>query len=267
MITEYYKSTKDYLSTINARPIQPYYKKYMSSCDSNPAFYGTESYEESVQFAEKGDLKNFALIKQEKTKIKSKECEFVLTVKNLLQPAGGVPVVPLALKGVPNCFISRVKAKIPVKVLNLGLYVGVNHSTASDSIVKYSSYIASFISILEMNNIRINLFYCKQSYSKSVKADSQILVVKLKKAEQPLNLLKLSYWLINPSVNRRQGFRWIETLPGGFKDGCYGISARKENFIKPNLKFDMRYIFLNDLIKKAYSYEGTIKYLQGIILK
>lgn len=271
MITEYYKSTKDFFSTINNRLTQRFYKKYIASNSivnnsSDRSFYGTSSYEESLQFAEKGDLSNFSKIKNAQTKIKSKENEFVCKMKNILQPVGGVPVVPLALKGVPNCFLSRVKSKVPAKNLNLGIFVGVPCFITADEIIKYNSYIASFVNILEKNDVRVNLFFCKQCYPRSTNEDLQTLVIKLKSAEQPLNLLKLSYWLVNPSANRRQGFRWIETLPGGYKDPNYGLSVTINNYKKPDLKIDMKCILLNDLIKKGFGYEETIKYLQKTVL-
>lgn len=132
---------------------------------------------------------------------------------------GFAPVVPLAMKGVPNCMINMQMAPIKAKVLDVYYDITSSCNVESEEIIRVGQSILGSIIELEQQGYRFNL-YGVQTYSDGSSCD--MLVVKLKSASQPLDLKRVSFPLTHTAFFRIFGFDWYSRVPGGKHRFGYG---------------------------------------------
>lgn len=132
---------------------------------------------------------------------------------------GFAPVVPLALKGVPNSMIDMYMKPIKAKVVDVYYDMTASCGTDSDDIIRAGQSLLGAIIELEKQGYRFNLFAC-QTYSD--KSSCDMLVVKVKNASQPLDLKRISFPLTHTGFFRVIGFDWYSRVPGGKYRGGYG---------------------------------------------
>ena len=132
---------------------------------------------------------------------------------------GFAPVVPLALKGVPNCMIDMRVRPIKAKVIDVYYDSTFANYVDKDDIIKVGQKVLGSIVELERQGYRFNL-YAMQSYCDSSGAD--VMIVKVKSAEQPLDLKRISFPLTHTAFFRVIGFDWYSKVPGGKYRSGYG---------------------------------------------
>lgn len=143
---------------------------------------------------------------------------------------GFAPVVPLALKNVPNCMIDMRMKPIKAKVIDVYYDMVTSAGVSSDQILATGQELLGTIIELEQQGYRFNL-YAVQSYSDAASCD--MLVVKVKSASQPLDLKRISFPLTHTGFFRVIGFDWYSKVPGGkyrFGYGCaigYGLNEER----------------------------------------
>lgn len=135
---------------------------------------------------------------------------------------GFAPVVPLALKNVPNCMIDMRMKPIKAKVIDVYYDMTASCGTSSEKILATGQEFLGTIIELERQGYRFNLYAC-QTYSDSKSCD--MLIVKVKSASQPLDLKRISFPLTHTAFFRVIGFDWYSRVPGGkYRDGYgYGL--------------------------------------------
>lgn len=132
---------------------------------------------------------------------------------------GFAPVVPLALKGVPNCMMDMRMQPIKAKVIDVYYDMTAGSGTDSDDIIKAGQSLLGSIIELEKQGYRFNL-YAVQSYAEE--GDCDMLVVKVKSSGQPLDLKRISFPLTHTGFFRVIGFDWYSKVPGGKYRMAYG---------------------------------------------
>ena len=132
---------------------------------------------------------------------------------------GFAPVVPLALKGVPNCMVSMQMKPIKTKVIDIYYDMVVSCSIDSNDIIKAGQSLLGTIIEMEQQGYRFNLFAC-QTYSDTRSLD--MLVVKVKDASQPIDLKRISFPLTHTGFFRVIGFDWYSKVPEGKYRSGYG---------------------------------------------
>lgn len=186
------------------------------------------------------------------------------------QIAGFAPIVPLALKGVPNCMMNMTMKPIKAKVADIYYDMTASCSTSSDQIMDAGKTLLGTIIEMERQGYRFNL-YCIQSYSET--HDCDMLVVKVKDARQPLDLKRISFPLTHTGFFRVVGFDWYSRVPGGRYRSGYGRAlsytmnkdrmdkAMKELFGKNVIAFSAVEIINNgkEYIKKEVENNGNCK--------
>lgn len=121
--------------------------------------------------------------------------------------AGFQPIVPLALQGVPNCMVDTSIKPIKAKVIDVYYEMTVSAYVKASDIIDAGVKMLSAILELEAQGYKFNL-YAVQSYN-SDNADSiDMLTVKVKSANQPLDLKRISFPLTHPAFFRGIGFDW-----------------------------------------------------------
>lgn len=133
--------------------------------------------------------------------------------------AGFAPVVPLALKGIPNSMISMTMRPIKAKVIDVYYDMTNSCSVESRDIIKAGQALLGTVIELERQGYRFNL-YAVQTYTDEKSCD--MLVVKVKSASQPLDLKRVSFPLTHTAFFRVIGFDWYSKVPDGKYRYGYG---------------------------------------------
>lgn len=125
---------------------------------------------------------------------------------------GAVPVVPLALMGIPNSMIDMRMKPIKCKVVDVYYDMTMSCGTDSETIIANGQKLLGAVLELERQGYRFNL-YGVQSYYRDDSAD--ILTVRVKSANQPINLKRMSFPLTHTGFFRVIGFDWYSKTPEG----------------------------------------------------
>lgn len=133
--------------------------------------------------------------------------------------AGFAPIVPLALKGVPNSMINMTMKPIKTKVVDVYYDSTFSARTDTKDMIATGQKLLGVIVELERQGYRFNL-YAVQAYCGHDGLDG--MIVKLKSAEQPLDLKRISFPLTHPAFFRVIGFDWYSKVPGGKYRDSYG---------------------------------------------
>lgn len=179
---------------------------------------GVRSYDEALEYLYNGYQPT---VEKLRTAVKSKlvgEGKRMSFSNNLV---GHAPVVPLAMMGVPNCMIDMKMKPIKAKVIDVYYDVTCSSGTDSDDIIKNGQKLLGAILDLEKQGYRFNL-YAVQTYSEMDDAD--VLTVKLKSSNQPLDLRRMSFPLTHTAFFRVIGFDWYSRTPKAKYRSGYGCA-------------------------------------------
>ena len=183
---------------------------------------GVKSYDEALDLLRNGyqpTVEKIAGVFKATKNGESKRFAFLNNVQ------GFAPVVPLALKNVPNCMIDMRIRPIKAKVIDVYYDMTARCGTNSDDIIKAGQTLLGAIIELEKQGYRFNL-YAVQTYSDGSTCD--MLTVKVKSSGQPLDLKRISFPLTHTAFFRVIGFDWYSKVPNGKYRSGYGCAAMHE---------------------------------------
>jgi hypothetical protein len=256
IVHESFKSLIHFLDTVEKRTVNNVFKsqKELSSEHGSKRFTKTENYLESVELIKKGYSEPLNQLKKGINK----------KVASAIQPrtrakmdiVGFTPIVPAVLIGRPDSMFNRVKTPQKQKMINLVYNFGGTANITADELIKGGINFLSLVNILEKQGFRIKIdLLLVTALQQGRKITSTSCLITVKEFSQRLNLLKLCYPLVHPSMLRRNGFKWIETQPKlvdkdylrGYGTSLYyatGNSEKEERFLRDNnvLKADQRYL-------------------------
>ena len=161
--------------------------------------------------------------------------------------------VPRYLQGIPTNMVNKKLVPIKQKVITLNKDISYNSMTSTQDIIDASIQTLQLIKKIEAQGIRVNL-----NLILGVKANgnTEVVKIRLKSANERLNISKLAFPLVHPSMLRRLFFRYIEVAPTvtkGFKwgyghplDGSQLKAYCKDEYVLPRL-FDGDITQINDL--------------------
>jgi hypothetical protein len=219
---ETFPSLGVFLSTIDSRPMNKVFADYEIECSKtgSKSFTTTKSYEEASELMIHGDSTNLdklvAVDGVDTSRLRGSK------KVNRLQKSvcGGFPLVPVYLTGVPKNMLASKKIVTKTKVINIIYNISVPGSLEASNIVKAGANMVSIIRYLERNGIRVNLYTIWATWEQKSNHRCAFFI-KIKDAGAPLNLLNIAYPIINPSMLRRHGFKWLETIPIEIPKGDY----------------------------------------------
>lgn len=147
---------------------------------------------------------------------------------------GFAPNVPAYLTGCPNSMINQRTTIQRQKVLNIAYSCAVSYKVKGKDILEACSRLLSAILKIEASGTRVNLYLCSVS-------DNDVLThnatqragfsIKIKSSGEKLDVLKVAYPMVHPSMNRRHKFRFLEITEGidaNFADG-YGRACEPKD--------------------------------------
>lgn len=210
-------------------------------------WYMTENFEEALDL-----LKNGYDAGTEELRIKlqcetNQDTQFIK--KMCMDVVGFQPCVPNYLMGIPqNMFNQKLVAK-KQKIITINKCVDYSGRVSSKEILEYSVRTLRIIQELERQGFAVNLNII-DGYSSM--DEKEIIKVRIKNSNERLNLAKLAFPLLHPSMLRRIMFRYVEvsdttpyrTSSSGSSSigGCVGdyiyetiLKEEKEIFLKRDL--------------------------------
>lgn len=151
---------------------------------------------------------------------------------------GCAPNVAAFVVGAPNAMIAQRMVHVKRKVVN----VLFNNCWAwfddGQKIIEASLSVMEKILALEAIGVRVNLYTAtivkeKRRKNERGKGDKRHgYFIKIKDARQAPDILKMTYPMVNDSMLRRQGFRYMETTEGIPHDSGYHLCEEDEDVIK-----------------------------------
>lgn len=235
---EYFSSINHMLACLDSRDNNSaMYDQHSSTERNNSSWAGTSSYEEAVKLLTCGytDILDKLSLGIRKA-IKSLK-DFDFSKSYMVEDVqGACPIVPNYLQGLPKTMSYRQPVAKKVKTINIVYAPTANCNTSTDEFIKAGIGLLSAIRAIEKSNISIKLnCMFKNSYDGK---EAVIGSVRIKNYRDRLDLQKLCFPMAHPSMLRRIGFKFLETVPGltnrGFACG-YGVSPDIDeltNYIK-----------------------------------
>ena len=133
---------------------------------------------------------------------------------------GYQPIVPNAIMGLPKSMINSAMTPIKTKVIDVYYEMTCAAFAESSDLIKAGQKMLGVIMELEAQGYRFNL-YCTQGYYSS-SSGCDMLCLKVKSANQPMDLKRMSFPIAHTAFFRGMGFDWYSKFPKGTYRPGYG---------------------------------------------
>lgn len=233
-----------------------------SSVTGSQFFTKTKDFDEAVQLFKNGWSDMAGKLVQKLKDIESKT-EPTMKPRSKLDVCGYQAVVPLYLQGVPNCMMNKKMVPIKQKVITVNKSIDYHGGVDTEKIIEESIKAMQIIKKLEAQGYRCNLNIVLGSSEGSGKSRKAFFIkVRIKSASEKMNISKLAFPLVHPSMLRRLFFRFMEVYPEITKDFVHGYGI-------PSKAYELREIFkgeylLPNFIKKDITKINNIDDLEHV---
>ena len=269
MVKEHFDSIHKLLNTVDSRPNNSEMKNEHASKKNDKSFTGTKSWDEAVDLFRNG-YKD-VLPKIQSGVSRNLKATATANRRNVrMGVVGYAPHVPNAILNLPNSMIYTESQ--PQKIKAISIYYSPTSYCGTDTQEFIDSGICmlSAINRLELSGVRVNLnvvvFTARNTSNWKGNEDCEITfaTVKVKDFREHLDIQKLCFPVVHPSLFRRFGFRWLETSPdikhSGWKFG-YGCYAQDLEPVQGEMKENDYLIGLEMIKECGYSPEKLIEKL------
>ena len=231
-----------------------------SSVDGDYYFTKTRDFSEAVELFKNG-WSDMATKLVQKLKVIESKTEPMMKPKNVLGVCGYQAIVPLYLQGVPNNMVTKKMTPVKQKVITLNKSIDYNAGVSADQIIEESIKAMQIVKKLEAQGYRCNLNIVLGTTA-GYPSKQFVVKVRVKSANEKLNVSKLAFPLVHPSMLRRLFLRFIEVYPHVTKSFVHGYG-------RPATSNEMRNIFkdeylLPNFIKKDVNTIKTIDDLENV---
>lgn len=256
-LDEFYK----YITTTEENDVFRTGTKSSQRIEQDGGWSGTKTFEDACNLFINGWDKKTLELKQKLDAEEHKEPQ--MTYKNVQSVQGYHPIVPLYLMGVPNNMVTKKMVPMKKKVITIDKTIAYSYSVKTERIVEESVKAIRIINRLERQNYRVNLnLVCVSQGGISIG-----FRIKLKSANESINISKLAFPLVHPSMLRRMYLRFVEVYPHttkSFKSGYgrpYSGDMVKHLFNKHELLKDDIVLpdFINTSVDEINSIEDLLK--------
>ena len=248
-----FTSVNEFENYITTSPLNEVFRwETLSSVKGTQSFTQTKSYEEATSLFKNG----WDSMAQNIThQLNVKKCQTLDThvQKVMFDVVGFQASVPRYLQGIPTNMVNKKLVPIKQKVITLNKDISYNAMTSTQDIIDASIQTLQLIKKIEAQGIRVNL---NLIFGAKADKNTEVVKIRLKSANERLNISKLAFPLVHPSMLRRLLFRYIEVAPTvtkGFKwgygyplDGSQLKAYCKDEYVLPRL-FDGDITQINDL--------------------
>ena len=255
-ITSYireFSSLSEFESYITNTPLNETFRwEKLASVSEGYSFTQTHSCEEATQLLKDGWSSMAQDITKKINVIKNQVVDAHVQ-KVLYDVVGFQASVPRYLQGIPTSMVNKKLVPVKQKVITLDKDISYNASIKTEQIIEASVQTLQLIKKIEAQGIRVNL---NLIWGVAAGDTKEVAKVRLKSANERLNISKLSFPLVHPSMLRRLCFRYLEVAPTVTKSYTWGYGAPldgsqlktycKDEYVLPRL-FDGNLASLGDL--------------------
>ena len=224
----------------------------LSSTDGSYGFTQTHSYEEATKLFKDGWDK-MAQDLTKKLKIIQNQVVDAQVQKILYDVVGFQASVPRYLQGIPTSMVNKKRVPVKQRVITLNKDISYNCGITTEQIIEASVQTLQLIKKIEAQGIRVNL---NLVWGVTAGDTKEVAKIRLKSANERLNISKLAFPLVHPSMLRRLCFRYLEVAPTVTKSYTWGYGCPmdgsqlkqycKDEYVLPRL-FDGNLASLGDL--------------------
>lgn len=233
---------KDKLEVIEFNSIHDLYN-YITETPLNKAFQwahlqsssGSESFTKTSSFEQASDLlrngwKDGSEKLTKALKVEESKMEPIMRPRQTYDVQGYQASVPRYLQGIPTSMVTKKNVPIKQKVITVSKSIDYNGGVSANQIQEESIKAFMIIKKLESQGYRVNLnltMGTSESFGFLIK-------IRVKNANEKLNISKMAFPIMHPSMLRRIMFRFIEVYPKITKEFVhgYGMPMRIDEIIK-----------------------------------
>lgn len=180
---------------------------------------------------------------------------------------GYQPIIPNAIMGLPNSMVNSSMKPIKTKVLDVYYEITCSAFVESKDLIKAGQKMLGAIMELEAQGYRFNL-YCTQGYYDS-SSGCDMVCIKVKSANQPMDLKRMSFPISHTAFFRGIGFDWYSKFPKGTYRIGYGHAIAHDKSQK-DIQEEYRKIFGKNAIYFSATHilkerDNAEKYLKEVL--
>lgn len=248
-----FSSLNDFETYITNTPLNETFRwANLASVSGSEEFTGTHSYEQAVEMFKNGwQSKAEELTK--KLKVIQNQVIDAQVQKVLFDVVGFQASVPRYLQGIPTNMVNKKLVPIKQKIVTINKDISYNCGITTEQIVEASIQTLQLVKRIEAQGIRVNL---NLIWGVKASGSNELVKIRLKSANERVNISKLAFPLVHPSMLRRLCFRYLEVAPTVKHDYLYGYGSPmdgsqlktycKDEYVLPRL-FDGNLAKLGDL--------------------
>lgn len=248
-----FDSLNEFESYITNTPLNETFRwQKLSSTDGSYGFTQTHSYEEATKLFKDG-WSSMAQDITKKLKVIQNQVVDAHVQKVLYDVVGFQASVPRYLQGIPTSMVNKKRVPVKQRVITLNKDISYNCGITTEQIIQASVQTLQLIKKIEAQGIRVNL---NLVWGVTAGDTKEVAKIRLKSANERLNISKLAFPLVHPSMLRRLCFRYLEVAPTVTKSYTWGYGAPmdgsqlktycKDEYVLPRL-FDGNLATLGDL--------------------
>lgn len=194
----------------------------IGSCDSNYDFTKTHSMSEAIDLARYGWQEG---IEKLNSKIQIKTQGELFT--NKYDIAGGHVSVPRYLNGCPKNMIRKVPVENKDRVITIVKVCSVLGGKSVDAMIAEGAKFVQVIQRVEASGYRCNadVIFASSKEFQRISSTAHVVRVRIKKANERLNLAKMCFPMVHPSMFRRFIFKLREIDPVLKRQGWHGAGS------------------------------------------
>ena len=213
LVFEQYETLTEFAKSLSREPNNVFRGRKLESEENGKDFTGTESWAEAMNLFNNGWTDKVEEIKKDMVQFEKAVERDVSYQKNRPQTSivGFAPHVPNAILGLPNSMIHTERTQMKAKVVRLVYNMCVNCGWSEKDIMKAGLTVLKIAYSMELKGYRVRID-ANPFLARSGKEETCALVC-IKDWRQPIDIKKIAFPLAHPSMFRRLGFRWLETVP------------------------------------------------------
>lgn len=216
--SEKFWSLEEYISKVMARPTSPQFNGYDLESDRENGsnnFYASDSLKDANDLARYGWIEGMQQAKRMESELGTPQSA-ELSTKPVIDYVGGMIVIPAyvanyerAQAGLPTKIMFNPNKPVEKPVIRIIVNTGILASCESRVKMAKGVAIMALVKRLEHCGQRVELVGWKGTKDNGNWVENSTVI---KAATQHIDMGIITYCFAHPSMNRRQGFRWIETI-------------------------------------------------------
>lgn len=172
---------------------------------------------------------------------------------------GFAPIVPNAIKGIPQAMINNVKRPVKSKIINIVFNAGTPWFVEENEVFAYGQKVLNKIINLEMQGFRVKLYSLLTFNTRDDSNNySYFLKLLIKRENQPLDVKRIIFPMLKDKMQRQIAFDWYRKLPGALELAGYGkelttfSESERKTLLNPISEKNTYYICYNDDLDEIF---------------